>query len=466
MRWTYGSTIRTMEKERPRRMPGEGSIYQRKDGRWVAQESIGGRTNRHFRKRIRLTERKAKAALRDLLADRDRGLNPTKVTVSSFLTGWVRNVRNIRPRTRIEYANAIRLHIVPLIGSQRLSALSPLHVEQMLGALDRARLAPKTQRNVLAVLRRGLSFALRSGLVSRNVAGREYVDAPRVPRIEPRALSADEVHRLLAAVRGDWLEGLIVTAVGTGLRQGELLGLAWEDVDLGAFNAGAREGREVWGHRERRGRREPIAPQAAMDEDGDNGLGPFVRRGKSAVSLEVDAVRTNSRWQGVVVRESAPTAEGSARIHVRRGLRRIPGPTRKTGRYVRDEPKTDRSRRTVPLAPSVVAALAAHRERLKAAGFVPTATGPVFPSMRGKPLSSGWVTHRFYALCEVASIPRAPFKALRATFASRLFEAGVPERRVADLLGHAPASRITTTHYIGAAADWEPALAAVEELVG
>lgn len=349
-------------------MWGTGSIYQLKDGRWVAQLSVGGRTSRRYRKRVRHSEREAKAALKELVADHDRGVNPSRATLSAFLAQWVRDVRNIRPRTRVEYANAIHLHIGPLIGDVRLSALLPLHVEMMLASLE-ARMAPKTARNVHAVLRRALRDAVRSGLVTRNVAAREYVDAPRVRPSEPQALSAVEVRRLLAAARGDWLEGLIVTAVGTGLRLGELLGLAWEDI-------------------------EPL------------------------------------------------------RLNVRHALRHVPGPTRKAGRYLRDELKTERSRRAVPLSPSVAAALAVHRERVKSAGFVPTATGPVFPSVRGRPLSSGLVLHRFYNLCERAEIPRAPFKVLRATFASRLYEAGVSDLEVARLLGHTR-TYTTRTHYIG-----------------
>jgi integrase len=364
-----------------RRSPGEGSIYHRADGRWVAQISIGPRSSRRYRKRTRATRRDAQRALVELRADRERGLSPTRATLSGFLAEWVRDVRNIRPTTRHGYDVAIALHIAPLIGDVRLSALAPSHVEHLLTALAE-RLSPKSVRNVHAVLRRALGAAVRAGLLARNVAAREYVDAPRVPASEPRALTVAEVRRLLEAARGDRLEALFLVAIGAGLRQGELLGLAWEDVDL-----------------------------------------------------------------------------EHARLHVRRQL------VRRGGRYLRDELKTDRSRRVVPLAPALVDALRAHRERLIADGFVPTTTGPVFPNRRGGPLSGSWLTHHFYRLLDGSRIARLPFKNLRTTFASRLFEAGIPDRRVADLLGH---TRVATTqgHYIGATDEWAPALAAVQELVG
>jgi integrase len=363
-------------------MPGQGSIFQRADGRWVAQLSIGGRVGRRFLKRIRKTRREATEALDQLRAGHASGQQPSRLTVGAYLEQWVRDARNIRPSTRHGYEAVIRYHLAPTIGHVRLVALTPPHVEAMLATVDE-RLSPKSLRNVHAVLRRALGQAQRAGLVARNVASREFVDAPRVPVEEPRALSADEVRRFLVAASDDRLAALFVLAIGTGLRQGELLGLAWEDLDL-------------------------------------------------------------DRQQ----------------LHVRREL------VRRGGKYQRAELKTPRSRRVVPLAPSVVAALSAHRDRVIEAGFIPIGPGPIFTSLKGTPLSGSWLTHHFYDLLLAARIPRLPFKNLRTTFSSRLFEAGIPDRRLADLMGH---TRTSTTHghYIateGAAQD--AALAAVERLIG
>lgn len=358
-------------------MPGDGSIYRRADGKWVAQLSLGGRSSRAYRRRIRPTRAEARLALDDLKAERRAGVTPSRVTTGDFLEQWVRDVRDIRPTTRHGYEAAIRYHLVPTIGDIRLASLSPLHVEQALATLA-PRMSPKSLRNVHVVLRRALVHAVRAGLVSRNVAGREFVDAPKVPDRLPDALTVEEVRRLLEACRGDRLETLVILAVATGLRQGELLGLAWEDID----------------------------------------------RDRITVRYEL------------VYRD---------------------------GRYLREAPKTERSRRSVPLPPSAVASLRQHRERLIAEGFVPTATGPVFTNRSGQPLSGSWVTHHFYSLLARAGVRRVPFKILRATFSSRLFEAGVPDRRIADLMGH---TRTTTTHrhYI-ATGEQEP-IDAIEALIG
>lgn len=357
-------------------MPGTGSVY-RERGRWVAQLAIGPRGQQLKVRRTRESRAEALAALDELREQRSPVTS--QVTLSAYLERWVTDVRNLRPATQRAYANAIAYHITPAIGTVSLADLSPLHVESMLAEVGE-RVAPKTLRNVHAVLRRALSMAVRAGLLTRNVASREFVDAPRVPAAEPRALSMDEVHRLLQAARGDRLEALFVLAVGTGLRQGELLGLAWEDLE-------------------------------------------------------------------------------EHRVSVRREL------VRRNGRYSRDELKTQTSRRAVPLSAGVAAALRAHRERVLAAGFVPTATGPVFTNLRGGPLNGGWVTHHFYDLLRKAKIQRMPFHGLRATYSSRLAEAGVSDLEISRLLGHARTT-MTKKHYIAAGPTPEAVLETVERMVG
>lgn len=360
-------------------MPGEGSLFRLKDGRWRAQVSIGPRTNRRFVTRTVPTRPEALAALDELKADRRAGVHPSRTTLGDYLERWVENARNIRPATRQGYRAVVTYHLVPTIGSVRLAQLTPTHVEDLLARLE-PRMSPKSLRNVHAVLRRALGQAVRARLVPVNVASREYVDAPRVTLEEPDALTTAEVARFLAAVRGDRLEALFLLALGTGLRQGELLGLAWQDVDGG-------------------------------------------------------------------------------QLSVRYELARV------DGRYQRVAPKTDRSRRSVPLAPGLVAALQAHRARTIDEGFVPTSTGPVFTNRSGGPLSGSWLTHHLYAMLEPSGIRRVPFKILRATFASRLYEAGVSDLEIAALMGHTR-THTTKRHYIAIGDGHASALEAVEEMIG
>ena len=100
------------------------------------------------------------------------------------------------------------------------------------GLTARGTLSPATVRHAYTVIRTALGQALRQGKVIRNVA--TLTDPPRAHGRELQPLTREQVHTLLDGIRGDALEALYVTALGTGLRQGELLGLRWQDIDLEA----------------------------------------------------------------------------------------------------------------------------------------------------------------------------------------------------------------------------------------
>ncbi len=93
-------------------------------------------------------------------------------------------------------------------------------------------LSPATVQKIHAVLRKALAQAVRWSMIPRNVA--DAVKAPRPAPKEMRPLSPGQARKLLQASRGHRLEALYLLAVHTGMRQGELLALKWEDVDLNA----------------------------------------------------------------------------------------------------------------------------------------------------------------------------------------------------------------------------------------
>lgn len=112
----------------------------------------------------------------------------------------------------------------------RWEKLQPLHVQQMLNDRTRAGLSPKSVRYILGTLRAALNQAVRWQLLSRNPAA--VVDGPRIEQYEINPFSPDEARTFLSALKGDRLEALYSVALTMGLRQGEALGLRWQDVDL------------------------------------------------------------------------------------------------------------------------------------------------------------------------------------------------------------------------------------------
>lgn len=214
-----------------RRGQGEGSIRQRSNGRWEARyRAADGRTRSIYS----ATRREAVDRLRAALQERQQGIRPPdgRLTVSAFLADWLEGSRQrIRPRTQQSYESVVRLYLNPSIGAIPLAKLQPENVARMLATLSSRDLSPTTVRTAYAVLRTALGHALRQGKVIRNVA--LLTDPPRRHGREIHPFTREHARALIDGARGDAREALYVTALGTGLRQGELLALRWQDIDLG-----------------------------------------------------------------------------------------------------------------------------------------------------------------------------------------------------------------------------------------
>jgi integrase len=180
------------------------------------------------------TKEETRAKLRKVRGDADRGLvsDGGNVKLSQYLKRWLNDsVRgSVKPITHSSYETPVNKHAVPSLGTVRLSNLTPAHLQRFYRSKLDEGLAPRTVQYLHVVLHRALKQALRWGLVPRNVA--EAVDPPKVPKKEITPLSPEQARTFLEAVSGDRLEALYVLAIHTGMRQGELLALRWDDVDL------------------------------------------------------------------------------------------------------------------------------------------------------------------------------------------------------------------------------------------
>lgn len=216
-----------------RRGHGEGSISQRADGLWMARVSLpNGKRKALYGKTRKEAQDKLRAALRDLDAGLD--LSAGRQTVGQFLERWLEDVAKpgLRPKTFQSYAQLVRLYLKPDLGHHQLAKLTPQHVQAMMTAKTAAGLSPRTVQYIRAVLRRALGQALKWGLVSRNVA--TLVDPPRSIKAPVSPLTAEQARSFIAFTADDRLGPLFHVAIASGLRQGELFGLRWDDVDLAA----------------------------------------------------------------------------------------------------------------------------------------------------------------------------------------------------------------------------------------
>ena len=213
-----------------RRANGEGSIYQRQDGRWAASISIGRTKRKHF---LGKTRSEVSSKLNEALAERQKGIPivSNNQSVSQYMQSWLISVKSsVRPRTYESYDLNVR-RLTPLIGKRRLNQLTPAVVESGYAELAASGLSNRSIVQAHTVLHNSMKKALQWGLVGRNPTEAAYV--PRALRKEMQTLSEEEVRLLFAATANDELAALWVLLTTTGLRLGEALGLKWSDIDFG-----------------------------------------------------------------------------------------------------------------------------------------------------------------------------------------------------------------------------------------
>lgn len=188
------------------------------------------------------TRTEALAKAEQEVARWERGLDRKagEKTLAEFLSEFIAYYKTdggIAPSTYQDYRYHIDAHIVPLLGKMMLRDLDPRAVDAFTRALTEKGLAARTSQYSYSVLRRALQFAVDWKYIPANPASSRMRAAKRQQKRELsriRFLTPDEARAFLQAVRGDRYEALYVLAITTGMRQGELLGLQWPDIDLEA----------------------------------------------------------------------------------------------------------------------------------------------------------------------------------------------------------------------------------------
>jgi integrase len=357
--------------EYKRRGRGEGSIYQLPNGSWRGTVEIGWANGQRQRKTVtRSTRSEVSKDLRRLVDAAAEGQIPAgrAPTFGEWLETYLREVAalRVRPSTLADYHREVRLYIKPGLGRHRLDRLRPVHISSFYRDQGQ-RLSAGSVRRLHALIRRSLTIAVRWGLIVTNPA--VLVEPPSLVHHEIKPYSLEEARDFLSALRGNRMEARWVIAIALGLRQGEVLGLRWTDVDL------------------------------------DTGV-----------------LRVNRALQ--------PQSGGALTLV---------------------EPKTNRSRRAVPLPRSVVEALSARRayqdaEREKAGALWHDKYGLVFTTAVGTPVHPRNDLRSFRLITQRAGLRRIRVHDLRHTTATLLMAQGVPARVVMEILGHSQISVTLNTY--------------------
>jgi integrase len=214
-----------------RRGNSEGTVFQDKHGLWWAQLPPDDQGRRP--KRSAPTQREALALLRQLQAERSKGLvlSDVRPTVERFAEIWLAQhvERTRKASTTSGYGYILRHYIIPRIGRLRIDQVTHARVQQLINELADAGYAPSTVHNAYLRLSALLDAAVKYPYIDRNPA--EGVDLPSIGEVPDRTLSWQEVQRVLELAE-HFRNGLIYhLLLGLGLRRGESLGLRWQDIN-------------------------------------------------------------------------------------------------------------------------------------------------------------------------------------------------------------------------------------------
>jgi len=233
-------------RDSPRaRNKGTGSIEARGAGSWRITVEVGppsedGKRTRH-RETVKGNKRDAERRLREILSAAETGVYvaPSRKTTGQFLEEWAATyaVLNTSPRTAQSYAAEFRRHVIPALGKIPLSDLRTHHIQAYyVEALKSGRkdgmggLSPRTVAYHHRILSEALEHAVRQNLLVRNPA--KVADPPRPARVDIAMLAAEDTRRFLQAAAESEYFALLLAALYTGARLGELLALQWRNVDL------------------------------------------------------------------------------------------------------------------------------------------------------------------------------------------------------------------------------------------
>lgn len=249
-----------------RRANGEGSIGQRKDGRWFASISIGGKRRYVYGK----TRRDVADQLQQIRQDTLLGVTtaPNSQTLEVYLKSRRERAEHLRPTTAYLYDLLIRVHIVPNVGHVKLKDLAPLHLNESYRRIKGAR----TTEQVHRLLHKALSDAVKMRLLAHNPAS--VLD---VPKAKPKKVQFWTNDQSRAFVRScsryeTVYDALWLFMLGSGCRIGEALGLKEEHVDWSAGSVSIEQGivrigtrREVSDPKTEAGVRQFLLPKFALD---------------------------------------------------------------------------------------------------------------------------------------------------------------------------------------------------------
>lgn len=218
--------------KRKHRGHGEGSITQRKDGRFQAQLTLEDGTRKTFYGK---TRKEAADKLDQAKYEQKEHILATgpQQKFKDYLLQWFEEVQKptLRPSSIEREERDIRNHILPALGHIQLKKLTAQQLHSFYTSKRKEGYAPRSILNMHKIIHKALANAVKWRLISYNMS--DGITLPKgKPEREAQALTMEQVWHLLDAAKGHELEAMIVLLLDTGMRHGEVTALRWDDVDL------------------------------------------------------------------------------------------------------------------------------------------------------------------------------------------------------------------------------------------
>ena len=326
-------------------------------------------------------------------AKNNNGLLPSddKVTLQQWFHTWLFDFRinDLKPSSLERYEGIYRNYIYNSpIGKKALTNLRAADIQSYYNALTSSGKSPSNIRMINKALKASLNEALKQNYIVKNYC--DSITLPKVSKSEDIVVFTKEEQKdLILYLNRHKLKMLIVMALGTGLRQGELLALKWSDIDFANNTVSVSKS---------------IKLVYIVDKDGNR---------KSSI--------------------------------------------------LEQTPKTKSSIRTIPVPSNIIDELKLYKkeQEKKSESELYKDNDIIFADDTGNYLDSRYLSKRYTKLLKEAEIDYKKFHSLRHTYATRLFEAGIPIKTVQVLMGH---SDIKTTMNIYTHVMPEEKTKAVEKL--
>jgi integrase len=233
-------------KKATRRPKGDGSIQKLPNGKYKAQITIGYQNGKQVRKSITGSKTEVVLALNQFKADKLKGTltGPNAITFETYAKRWleIKKGSAIKLRSYVTYEDALTRHILPFFKDYRIQKITTGIINDYIMEKTKAEVASNTLIQHKSIIHSVLEAAISEGIIGSNPTSNAITITRR--KTEKSILSEEEMTRLLQAFQErnqkkdprqyKQIYHLVLLALATGMRRGELLGLKWNNIDFAA----------------------------------------------------------------------------------------------------------------------------------------------------------------------------------------------------------------------------------------